>query len=72
MEGAVPGKPVIVSSDPYFLSSEDKRKEMEAVNIIKEKRDGAIKGRSCANGRNQNNFFKEGELVESPKYALES
>ena len=38
------------------LSEQDKKEALEAVNLIKEKRDGSLKGRSCANGAKQRNF----------------
>ena len=51
-EGAVPlqHKPVVVPIDPNTLSKEDKQKAMNAVNLIEEKRDGRIKGRTCGDG----------------------
>ena len=36
--------------DTSEFSSEDKRKVLEAVNLIKDKRTGTIKGRTCADG----------------------
>ena len=50
-EGAVQGnhKPVGGPQDASELSSEDKRKALESVNLIKEKSTGTIKGRTCAN-----------------------
>ena len=48
--GAVPGKPVVTEIDPDSLTDEDKRRALDAVNIIELKRDGRLKGRSCANG----------------------
>ena len=44
------GKPVITTIDPDTLSFEDKRKELEIVNIIKQSRCGKIKKRDCADG----------------------
>ena len=51
-KGAVPSKhkPVVVPIDPNTLSKEDKQKAMNAVNLIEEKRDGRIKGRTCGDG----------------------
>ena len=45
---------------------------MEAVNLIKEKRDGKIKGRTCANGSKQRQYLKDGENVYLPTCAMES
>ena len=40
----MPGKPVIGHVDPYNLNKNVKPAASEAVNIIKDKRDGRIKG----------------------------
>ena len=48
--GAMEGKPVVEAVMAGDLSNKDKREALEAVNLIKEKRDGSIKGRTCANG----------------------
>jgi hypothetical protein len=42
------------------------------VNLIKEKRDSRIKGRTCANGSKQRKYLKEEETIASPTVALES
>ena len=52
------GKPVIGPIDPYSLTWEEKRKALDAVNLIKEKRNGKIKGRTCSNGAKQRRFVK--------------
>ena len=72
VEGAVPGKPVIRPINPESLSVEEKMRAMEAVNFIKEKRCGKIKGRSCANGSQQKKYLKEDESYSSPTCQLES
>ena len=59
-EGAFPGKPVVKPIDPNTLTREEKYKAMEAVNLIKEKRCGKIKGRMCANGSTQRKYLKDG------------
>ena len=64
-EGAVPGKPVFGTVDPLLLSREDKKRALEAVNLIKKKRCGKIKGRTCANGSKQKKYLKEGETISS-------
>ena len=52
-KGAMPGKPIVSPVDYHTLSDEDKRQALETVNLIKEKRSGKIKGRTCANGSKQ-------------------
>ena len=52
-EGPIPGKKVVTAINPDTLSAEDKAKSLNAVNIIKQKRDGTIKGRTCADGSKQ-------------------
>ena len=49
-EGAIPNKPVVLPQDPSKLTREEKSRALEAVNLIKEKRNGKIKGRTCADG----------------------
>ena len=49
-DGAKPGNPVVIPTCPDKLSSREKSEALEAVNLIKMKRDGNIKGRTCANG----------------------
>ena len=44
---------------------------MEAVNLIKNKRCGKIKGRTCANGSKQKKYLKHGETISSPTLSLE-
>ena len=53
------GKPVVTPSDPDILSYEYKRKALEVVNLIKENRNGKIKGRTCADGIRQKSYLKE-------------
>ena len=42
--GTAPGKPVFGTIDPSTLSNEEKRRALEAVNLIKTERYGKIKG----------------------------
>lgn len=42
----MPGKPVFGAVDYHTLSVQEKKEALEAVNLIKEKRDGKIKGRT--------------------------
>ena len=52
-EGSVPGKPVVWPIDAAILSSLEKKKAMPDVNLIKEKYNGDLKGRTCADGSRQ-------------------
>ena len=49
-EGAKPGNLVVIPTDTKSLSSREKKKSLRAVNFIKEKRNGDIKGRMYADG----------------------
>ena len=71
-EGAMPGKPVITPIPFESLTEQDRSQALEAVNLIKEKRCGKLKGRTCANGSRQRNFLKDGEDFASPTASLES
>ena len=44
----------------------------EAVHLIKEKKDGELKGRTCGNGARQRRFMKEGEDISSPTASLKA
>ena len=66
------GKPVVVPIDADILTNDDKKKALDAVNLIEEKRDGRIKLRTCANGSKQRQYSKEYESVASPTVGLES
>ena len=71
-EGAVPGKPVVRPIDAATLSPIEKKKALPAVNLIKEKFDGELKGRTCADGSKQRKYLRQDESVASPTAALES
>jgi hypothetical protein len=53
------------------LSDEQKRGALESLMFLKEKRDGSIKGRACADGRKQRDTAVAGDAT-SPTVALES
>ena len=53
------------------LSEEEKKKVLESLIFIKEKRDGTLKGRTCANGRKQCGHVKK-EDAASPTVSLET
>ena len=71
-DGVLPENPVIVPIDIKSLTEEDKKKAFEVVNLIKVKRCGKIKGRTCANGSRQRNLFKAEENFVLPTASLES
>ena len=71
-EGAVPGKPVVVPTDASTLTDTEKKKALRAVNLIKEKWNGDIKGRSCVDGSTQRRYLKQDESMSSPTASLES
>ena len=70
--GAAPGKPVVRPVDASTLTSDEKRKAMPAVNLIKEKWNGEIKGRTCADGSGQRKYLRHDESIASPTASLES
>ena len=71
-KGAVPGKPVVEGVDPGSIKSEERKKILEAVNLIAEKRSGLIKGRTCADGSRQRRYLNPNESVASPTVSLEA
>ena len=46
-QGAMCGKPVVAEINPDILTVEEKKKALDAVNLIELKRDGRVKARSC-------------------------
>jgi hypothetical protein len=67
-----PGKSVFGSIDPSNITTEECKRALEAVNLIKKKRCGKIKGRTCANGSKQKRYLKHGETISSPTVSLEA
>ena len=43
-------KHVYSGLDPKKMSKQQKKDVLHAINVIKEKRDGSVKGHHCANG----------------------
>ena len=70
-KGPMPGKSVFRPISYESLTRKEINEALEAVNLIKEKRDGKNKGRTCANGSKQRQCLKEGETVYSPTCATE-
>ena len=58
-------------TDPDQLTPEMKRKALRVINVIKKKRCGKIKGRTCADGSSQRKYVPR-EEASSPTIALES
>ena len=71
-QGPMEGKPVVQGIDPSTLSELEKREALEAVNLIKEKSDRTLKGRTCGDGSKQRRFLKGDENYASPTATLES
>ena len=71
-EGPMPGKKVVTAINPDTLYAEDKAKSLDEVNLIKQKRDVTIKGRTCAVGSKQKRYLGKDESVASPTVSLES
>ena len=64
--GPIPGNPVFGPINNEELSGKESRRALKAVNLIKEKICGKIKGRTCANGGQNKRYLKEHESVYSP------
>ena len=71
-QGPMKGNPVVQGIDPSTLGQLEKREALEAVNLIKEKSDGTLKGRTCGNVSKQRRFLKGDENYASPTAMLES
>ena len=65
-DGPMPGKSVFGRIHNEKLRSKDRKKILEAVNLIKEKLCGNTKGRKCANSSRQKSYLSEDEYVYSP------
>ena len=72
-QGEVPelNNRVVFPIDPTTLTDDEKRKALYAVNVIKEKRDGQIKGRTCADGSKQRKYLSADDSVASPTGSLD-
>jgi hypothetical protein len=71
-EGAVPGKPAVIPTDASSITDNEKKRALKAVNLIKEKRTGELKGRSCVSGSVQRKYLGKDDSVSSPTSSLES
>ena len=72
VHGAFPGKPVVEAIKHSNLSDKDKSTSLNAVNLIKVKNNGTVKGRPCANGSKECYYLAEGDSVASPTASLEA
>ena len=64
-------KSVFAAVDATKLSHKQKSEALRAINLIKEKRDGALKGRSCADGRPQRALYTK-EQSASPTVSTDA
>ena len=64
-------KSVFEGIDASTLTYEQRKSALRAVNLIKEKRTGQIKGRTCANGRPQRKLFTK-EQTASPTVSTDA
>ena len=64
-------KRIFVPRDAKKLNCSEKKAALTLITMIKEKRDGRIKGRACADGRKQQKYRTK-EEVRSPTVHLES
>jgi hypothetical protein len=62
---------VFAPEDPDKLTKDQKQKALRAVNLIKEKGCGRIKGRACADGSTQRGYIPHEEAT-SPTISLQS
>ena len=62
---------MVILTDASTLTEVEKQKALPAVNLIKEKWNGVIKGRSCVDGSKQRKYLKQDESVASPTASLE-
>jgi hypothetical protein len=57
--------------DSKTLTKEDKAKAIASLMFLKEKRDGTVKGRACADGRKQREEFTKQDAT-SPTVSVDS
>ena len=56
---------------PSGLNREEKKQALESLLFLKEKRDGSLKGRACADGKKQHGYIPK-EDTASPTVSLEA
>ena len=57
---------VYESVDPSTLTHEQRKGAIRAINLLKEKRDGTLKGRTVADGRPQRSLYDKSETTPNP------
>ena len=57
--------------DPKLLTRQQRRAALRAINLIKEKRDGKLKGRTVADGRSQRKLYEKSQTA-SPTVASDA
>ena len=62
---------VVEPLDPDALTPQKKRDALRTVSLLKEKRSGALKGRTCANGSKQRKYIAK-EDSSSPNICTEA
>ena len=70
--GAFPNKPFVEAIDSSTLTDEEKKTVLDAINLIKVKKNGIVKGRTCANGNKERLYLPKEDSVASPTASLEA
>ena len=65
-DGPMPGKPLVAPFNTDGITPLYRKKTLEALNLIKEKSCGNIKGRTWENGSKQRKYLKPDESIYSP------
>ena len=71
-DGPMKGKRVIAPIDPNKLTDAQKKRALESIHLINFKRNGIVKGRTCANGKKQRQYVRVEDILSSPTSSLES
>ena len=72
VDRAFPGKLLVAAINNSELTENDKKRALDTVNLIKVKRSGTVKGRTCANGSKEQYYLPEGDSVASPTASIEA
>ena len=70
--GSFPNKPVVEAIGSNTLTNEEKKTALDAINLIKVKKNGIVKGRTCANGIKERLYLPKEYSVASPTASLEA
>ena len=71
-DGAFPGKPVIEPIAMEELTAYEIQTAMEAISLIKDKRSGVMKGRTCADDSKQKRYLRPEDSIASPTASTEA